>query len=344
MTGLRDAIAILLFIVCSSAVVSSRSLQGGAGEDTTRDGIIVLRFGGDCLLADHYERDSPDSTGPAFAGFDAFDGADIAMVNLECPVTVRGERVEKPFTFRMHPRFLPALQLAGIDIVNIANNHIFDFGPVGLFDTIQYLDSLEIGHVGAGRNEAEAHTAVIKTVRGKRVGFLGYYGGGEAPAANGRKPGVADRKLYYIKKDIARLRAKEHADYVIVNFHWGTEKAVSPDPGQVAFAHAIVDAGADAIVGHHPHVLQGIERYGRAVIAYSIGNLIFGGNSRSSYDTAILELRLGGTETGCALLPVRVTNWHAAMLEGAPADSVIMSVATLSDMFSETVFNRKERE
>jgi poly-gamma-glutamate synthesis protein (capsule biosynthesis protein) len=291
---------------------------------------IILRFGGDCLLAEHYERAVGDEIDWAFTEFDLFQMADVAMVNLECPITTRGKKFDKPFNFRMDPKFVSAIKNAGIDIVNIANNHIFDYDNVGVFDTILYLDSLGIHHVGGGRNNDEAHRPVLVHVSGRRIGFLGYYEGGEAPAATATSPGVARRDIGLITRDVQALRSQDSVDYVVVNLHWGTEKADTPDTWQVEFAHKIIDAGADAVVGHHPHVLQGIERYKSGVIAYSLGNLIFGGNSRSSYDTGILEIVLRESRVDYRFIPVRVTDWKAHELKAESADSLRNYVDYLS--------------
>lgn len=307
-----------------------------------QDSTVTLRFGGDCLLAEHYERSVCESLDIAFRGFELLRSADLAMVNLECPVTVRGEKVTKPFNFRMHPKFLTALKKSGIDIVNIANNHIYDYGSIGLFDTIVNLDSVGILHVGAGKTHEEAHRPVVLNVKGKKVGFLGYYGGGEAPPARRSKPGVAERAVSLIKKDVAKLK-RDSVDFIIVNLHWGTEKATEPDTSQVGFAHALIDAGVDLIVGHHPHVLQGIERYRNGVIAYSLGNFIFGGKNLSSYDTALLEVKLFGTEAEYTLVPIRVTDWRANALEGSSADSILTYVASISNLFPRSIFNFQEK-
>ncbi len=299
---------------------------------------ILLRFGGDCLLAGHYEDDAGDSVNLAFDGFDLLKTADIAMVNLECPVTTRGKRVDKPYNFRMHPRFLSALTGAGIDVVSIANNHIYDFGRVGLFDTISYLDSVGIRHVGAGRNRTEARTPVVVSTNDKSVALLAYYGGSEAPKATSRKPGVADRDIETIQADIAKLKLQNPAAYIVVNLHWGTEKATIPDQEQIEFAHEVIDAGADLIIGHHPHVLQGIEKYKSGVIVYSLGNFVFGGNSRDTYNTALFEVRLHGNNVAYRLIPVAIEGWRARELSGEEGDDVVRAVHKLSRYFSKTIF------
>src|SRR5512140_3558510 len=228
-------------------VLLSALFVGPAPGDTAGQFPLVMRFGGDCLLADHYEDAVGAKGDSAFAGFDLLSSADLSVVNLECPITVRGEKVPKPFNFRMNPAYLTALDRAGVDIVNLANNHIFDYGKQGLFDTISYLDSVGIWHVGAGRTAQEAATPVVVQAGSRRIGFQGYYGGGEAPVASGQNPGVVTRSLPVILDDIQTLRAKDSVDYVVVILHWGTEKATTPDDGQIQFAHALIDGGADAV-------------------------------------------------------------------------------------------------
>ena len=308
--------------------------------DSTGPGPITLLFGGDCLLAGSYEEATGDAAGYAFRDFDLLRRADVSMVNLESPVTRRGRRVPKPFNFRAHPRIVSALLEAGIDIVNLANNHIYDYGAQGLFDTILYLDSLGLQHVGAGRNSAEAYHPVIRVVNGRRVGFLGYYGGGEAPGATRNSPGVARREIMRIQEGVHLLRERDSVTYVVVNLHWGTELADHPDSDQVAFAHDVIDAGANAVIGHHPHVLQGIELYDKGVIAYSLGNLLFGGSSRSSYDTGLFEIRLHGDSTSYAFVPVRVEQWSLGLPDSAAGARLLGRMGQLSSQFPNSIFHK----
>jgi poly-gamma-glutamate synthesis protein (capsule biosynthesis protein) len=298
-----------------------------------------MRFGGDVLLASRYEEGVAADRHRAFSDFALFKTDDISMVNLEAPVTLRGVQRKKPFTFRMKPEFLEVLTTAGIDLVNIANNHIYDFSKQGLFDTIAYLDSLGLPYVGAGRTRDHAHRPFISTIKGRKIGFLGYYRGGEAPSATKRAAGVALRDLKLIRRDIRALKEKDSVDYVVVNFHWGTEKAKKPDASQRVFARKVIDYGADAIIGHHPHVLQGIELYKNKVIAYSLGNLVFGGNSRHTYDTGILEIRWSVRGLTHSFVPVRITQWKAGILTGPAADSVMNRVRKLSSIFPKSIFN-----
>jgi len=322
----------LLALAFTSLAADSSSLHGTSADS------LLLRFGGDLLLAGHYEAAMGDGPVHALDGFTALAGADIAMVNLECPITVRGVRVPKPYNFRMPPRYTRLLSGAGIDIVSLANNHIFDYGKEGLFDTISYLDSAGVRHVGAGRNQEEAYRPVVYRIGGHAVAYLAYYGGGESPGAGKNRPGVARRDLGLVTAALKAVRTDSCATYVVVNLHWGTEKAERPDPAQRAFARALIDAGADAVIGHHPHVLQGIERYRAGVIVYSLGNFVFGGNNRSTYDTGLFEVRLGAGAPAYAFIPVRVDAWRVSLLSGPDSASVVEKVRRLSAGFTRNIF------
>jgi poly-gamma-glutamate capsule biosynthesis protein CapA/YwtB (metallophosphatase superfamily) len=328
--------AVTLFWLVPLVLAAGETPQSGA--DSVSHDRVVLRFAGDLLLGGHYADDVGDSVSRAFEEFDALKTADIAMVNLENPITTRGVKVTKKYNFRMNPRFVRAITDGGITIVSIANNHIYDYGKEGLFDTISYLDSAGIRHVGAGRTRRKAHQPVVMNIRGKRVAFLAYYGGPESPAAGLHSPGVARRSIFEVAADIAGVR--DSTDYIVVSLHWGTEKADHPDQGQIAFAHAVINAGADAVIGHHPHVIQGIERYRHGVIAYSLGNFIFGGNSLDSYDTGIFEISLDHDEPQFAFLPVRVHAWRASLLSGEDSASVMDRVRRLSRIFPRTIFTK----
>lgn len=276
------------------------------GSAQTREPLVMI-FAGDVVLSENVENFVGDRTGYVFELWKPGKEADVFMANLEHPVTTATERVEKKFNFKMHPRYGATLLDAGITLVNTANNHIFDFGLQGMEDTMRFLDSLGIAYTGLGRNLAEARKPVVIRKKGWTVGFLGYFGGGEYSASKNR-PGFAPRYARFMVEDIRRL--KKGVEYVVVNLHWGVERAPEPEDWQIQLAHRLVDAGADLIVGHHPHVLQGIEQYRGSTIAYSLGNFVFGGNSRHTYETGVLKVTLGQGDRRVELVPVSVVRWQ----------------------------------
>ncbi len=291
---------------------------------------IIINFAGDTTLAWFFEEFVKDNFDYPFALFPDFQQADITMLNLENPVTTRGKKVPKQFNFRMPPKYIQVLIKGGVDIVNLANNHVGDYGLQGILDTLHFLDAAGIKHVGAGENLQAARNPVVFSVRQKKIGFLGYFGGKDYAATTG-KPGTSPCYEQYIREDIQKLKQK--ADVVVVNFHWGVEKAHYPGPEQVRLAHQAIDAGADLIIGHHPHVLQGIERYKNGVVVYSLGNFIFGGNSRREHDTIVFQLIIKGEQKQYALIPVRVKNWQPYRLDSKEGGGVIASLQDYSKYF-----------
>jgi poly-gamma-glutamate synthesis protein (capsule biosynthesis protein) len=206
---------------------------------------------------------------------------DVNVANLEGPLTDRGEPWPKGYNFRTPPRFADALTAGHIGVVTLANNHIMDFGAIGLTDTVAALDATHVDHAGAGADAAAAHAAAIVDVRGLRVAFLGYVatpdeaGGFSirqwAPGAS--TPGVAIGGADAIGRDVAA--ARQAADFVVVLLHAGDEYRTQPNATQRALAEAALAAGADAVIGAHAHVPQPIERRGRQLVAWGLGNFVF---------------------------------------------------------------------
>lgn len=318
-----------MMLILSAFLILSSILQ------THGDNEIILNLAGDCTFAEHFESFVGENMEYPFAKLRWFSEADISMVNLENPIATRGSKVPKEFSFKMHPKYCRVLLNGGVDIVNIANNHTLDYGIQGMEDTIHYLDSVGVKHVGGGRNIAEAREPVILEVKGKKIGFLGYFGDGWYNATE-KRVGTAPRREDSVIEDVRRL--KQETDFVVVNFHWGEERQHYPNEQQKQLAHKTIDAGADLVVGHHPHVLQGIERYGHGFIAYSLGNFIFGGNSRREYDTAVLQVRIAQDHVTPTLVPIHVSSWQPYRLEGREGDRVIQEVREYSKIFKQSIF------
>ena len=259
---------------------------------------VEMAFVGDVMFAGNVETELKRR------GFDypyvnvkpILEKADITVANLETPVTTRGEKREKQYAYRSSPEALSAFKEAGFDLVNLANNHILDYGVQGLIDTLEHLDNAGIRRVGAGRNVAEAFRPAVIKINGIKTAFVGLskvvpneeWKAGMTKDGKER-PGVAD--TYALKKPLETIRqAKSEADLVVVIVHWGLERQDKPEPYQTEFARAYIDAGADLVVGGHPHVLQGFESYQGKWIAYSLGNFIFTMNPNpATWESIILQ-------------------------------------------------------
>lgn len=239
-----------------------------------QDDSVSILFAGDVVLDGQPGKLIAEGKDP-FADFaPLFKGADIRVANLECVVATTGSAADKNFTFRAHPRTLPVLK-RHVDAVSIANNHSGDFGRAAFTEMLGLLDQQHILHFGGGRNLQEAHTPLVIEKKGLRIALLGYNEfmprsfEAEAQAA-----GVAWSENEQVVLDIQKARQQYHADLVIPFMHWGWEDDKIAVDRQRQLARLMIDAGADAVIGGHPHVIQDVDNYKGKPIIYSIGNFV----------------------------------------------------------------------
>jgi poly-gamma-glutamate synthesis protein (capsule biosynthesis protein) len=235
-----------------------------------------LLAGGDVMLGRWIGKAALESEDPAWPlrGLaPALASADLAFVNLESPFSDKGPVYPGNMIFRAAPEMIAALKESGIDVVSTANNHARDCGARGVEYTLDWLAKNGIAAAGSGSSEEAAHEGVVLERNGFKFGFLAY----TYDQSNGNwsepDPRIAVLDLEVLREDIARLRGR--AQVVIVSMHAGIEYQMKPHLSQVTFARAAIDAGAQVVLGHHPHVVQPWERYKNGVIYYSLGNLVF---------------------------------------------------------------------
>ncbi|TCW62213.1 CapA family protein [Treponema sp. J25] len=220
-----------------------------------------------------------------------FEQVDIGFANLESPASFLGKPYpgkDPEITFRANPGALLGLKYAGIDVVSLANNHANDHGKEALLETIQALEVLGIAVCGAGENYQRAHQPAILRCGPYRIAFLAYAEPVWSVTKAGEMAGVATIEKEEILADIKA--AKQEADLILVSLHWGVEHQHFPLEKDRALAHDLIDAGAHGILGHHPHVLQGIEIYRGYPILYSLGNCIFDMRADATYETVFATL------------------------------------------------------
>ncbi len=293
----------------------------------------TLAFGGDTLLT----RAVAETTDP-FAGIrPPLADADLAIVNLETAMSTRGRAQIKEFTFRSAPSFADRVAAAGIDVVSLANNHTLDFGVEALQDTIRNLDRVNVAHVGAGSTLDEALTPAEFEINNVAVAVLGASQiiPDASWLATPTRAGIASAGKHAINAETQRLldavrRARVTNDVVVVILHWGIEGNPCPSPVQQELAGLLVDAGATAVLGAHPHVLQPIVRVptptGDAVIAYSMGNFIWDPRSGATADTGLLRLRfIGGRFMEATFHPHRLDRqgWARAVSAATSAGRAV---------------------
>ena len=267
---------------------------------------------------------------------DILKQAPIVFGNLEGPLTDGGEPIQnKKYIFRSPPdKVAPALARSGFNVVSLANNHSMDYGVQGLEDTRAALEKNRIRPVGAGKNLAEARAPVYMKAGPATVAFLAYsLTFPEEFWAAPDKPGTAFGHEDSVRADVAAARKK--ADVVIVSFHWGQEGKTELRDYQVQLAHAAIDEGAAAVLGHHPHVVQAVEHYKDGVILYSLGNFTFGSYSKAATRSVIALLTFrDGRVRELRLTPIDVNNvevvFQPRLLIGPDAAQEVEEIGQLS--------------
>ena len=260
---------------------------------------ITMTFGGDISFADNWqvmeymqttERGLPDCISTFLIG--KMQAADIATLNNEFCFSDRGEALAgKAWTFRAATKNVKYYDELGIDIVNLANNHCYDYGEVAFLDTLSTLQVAGLPYMGAGKDIKEASTPQYFIVEGKKIAYVAATRAEKylmTPEATELTPGVL--RCYEPEAFIEVIRtAKEQADFVVANLHWGTEDSHLLEDVQKQTARMYIDAGADLIVGAHAHCLQGVEFYNHVPIIYNLGNFWFSGYD---IDTGLLSVTL----------------------------------------------------
>jgi poly-gamma-glutamate capsule biosynthesis protein CapA/YwtB (metallophosphatase superfamily) len=328
---LRQALLIGLLVLCGCR--SERPAVLGSAP------VVTLAAVGDLLLDRGVgEQIARRGSGYPFeAVAETLSGADIAFGNLECPLSAKGTRVAKRYSFQARPETAACLVKGGFDLLSLANNHTMDCGRTGLVETMQGLARNGIHWCGAGRTRREAETPTVLTVKGLRVAFVGF--GDFLPEGSflrDDRPTIAFAEAERVRAAVAAARGM--ADVVVASFHWGIEYESRPHPRQKALARVAVAAGADLVLGHHPHVLQGLEiapagsgRDRPALIAYSLGNFLFDRRTGRALQSVILRCAL--TRRGVAgaeLIPVQLDGMRPCPASGPAARTILARLTRLS--------------
>ena len=279
--------------------------------EPSHTGPIILGFAGDVNLdesyypAAKYDAEGQDISRCFTDGLlDEMRNADLMMINNEFSYSNRGTKeADKAFTFRAKPERVRILEDMGVDIVSLANNHALDYGEEALLDTFDTLEQAGIDYVGAGTDMDRAKAPVYKTVGDKTIAFVAashvifamdWYAADDRPGMVGTyDPSIILESI---------REAKENSDFVVIFVHWGVERNTRPEKYQRNLAKMYIEAGADAVIGCHPHVMQGFEFYQGKPIAYSLGNYWFNASERES---GMLKLYVNPDNTlKVQLLPV----------------------------------------
>jgi poly-gamma-glutamate synthesis protein (capsule biosynthesis protein) len=282
------------------------------GYYTPREPVRVL-LGGDIYAGNRIKEDLTEK-GPAyFVGplAEITKNADLHLANLESPITrFDTTTVKKRYLLSSAPEVAgTVLSSLGVDGVSLANNHIMDYGPLGLLHTFEYLNKAGIKYAGAGANREHAERAAVFERRGRKIALLAF--SNTFPRSfwsEERKHGTAFGALGRVKKRVEEESAI--SDHLIVSFHWGSEKDTIPQTYQRNLARAAIDAGADVVFGHHPHVLQPVEKYRGKYIFYSLGNYFFTTKTNNVQYGLLVDLTLGDSPASPKYHLININNFQ----------------------------------
>lgn len=291
---MQRRLPVLLTALCLCTLLPRATEATTASEAPADTQRVTLVFGGDVMLAGAPGRAIARGLDPFAHVAPILDNADFRIANLEC-VVARGGSPEpkKTYVFRAHPRVLKPLK-RHFDALALANNHSGDYGPAAFSEMLQHLERAGIRHFGGGENLEHAHRPVLIERKGLRIAILSYNEFlPRSFEADGDRPGIAWSDDEQVVFDIANARSIDRADVVIPFMHWGWENEPLASARQRRLARLMIDAGADAVVGGHPHVTQDFEEYRGKPIIYSLGNFVFDGFSDDANNTGwLLRLEL----------------------------------------------------
>ena len=294
------------------------------------NGVVNISFVGDISLADNFDIiPYYDSRNEGIFGIlstevvDRMKSSDIMIANNEFAVTNGDNKINKLYNFKAKPERLDIYKEMGVDLVSLANNHVYDYGEDGLLDTIKYLNEHDIPNIGAGKNIDEATKPYYFIAGGYKFSFISASRAEKnvvTPSAENNKPGIfwcynPELLIETIKKE------KEVSDFVILLIHWGREDSHELEEVQMETGKLYIDAGADIVIGSHAHMLQGFEFYNNKLIAYNLGDFIF---NRETKDTGMLSVYINAIgDIKYEFIPCEQDNYKTSILYDSEKRRVI---------------------
>ena len=265
----------------------------------------------------------------------------IVNGNLESPIGLSGTPMQnKSFYFIAQPKTVEGLVYAGFNILNLANNHILDFGELAFYDTLNILKNTGIETVGAGSNFSQAAQLKIIQQDNLKLGFLSFCNvAPETFYATKKYPGIIKATANNVKTLVTKNAQK--VDILITIFHWGKEYSDELIAKQRELAHLAIDSGANLVIGHHPHIIQPLEIYHKTLIAYSLGNFVFGTYGYPPKKTAdksmILNIKVDGKIKSAEIIPLNIFNYDVKfqpqIAQGKKAQEILQYYSKLSSPY-----------
>ena len=317
--------------------------ENTAAENTSMpsaaNGTFTITFAGDILMDPGYSAGDALTKRGAEGSFDEealsiMRDADLFVVNNEFAFTSRGTAVSKQYNFRADPKNAQILKDMGADLVTLGNNHTYDYGEEGLLDTLDTLKAAGVTYIGAGKDLEEASAPAVYTIGGFRISLVNaesilFNSNPPAQCALEGKPGTFDCYRPEMLFEAVR-KAKAESDYCIAVLHWGSEGKSTPNEKQLTLSRGAAEAGADLIIGGHPHVLQTIGRVGAVPVVYSLGNYLF---HSGTYDTGVIQAVFRPSEKrleSLRFVPMQCRNMKVFTLSGSEKERLLKYMRSLS--------------
>lgn len=303
------AVLVLLLIIATALTFINPS-------DNQPKGNVSIAITGDVMFARNMAGVLNLNSSP-FAGVsNVTSKVDLLIINFENAATTSGVAVKGDVPLKCDPIYVPLAKANNRTVATLANNHVFDYGVNGMRETVKVLKENGIIPIGAGENESSAHNATTLSINGRKITIINYmdsenfkeYSYNVIPYANGSSPGYSAYNIDDAKKQIAEAR-KNGSDLIIVSIHFGNEYSRSPNSNQIKIAHQLIDAGADGVIGSHPHVTQGIEMYKGKPICYSLGNFIFDQSNPATHIAYFVKIELVNNTGILTVYPVKISGY-----------------------------------
>ena len=304
---------------------------------------VSMAVVGDVMFARNMAGVLSMDTSP-FAGVsNVTSNVDLLLINFENAATTSENAVKGDVPLKCSPDYVPLAKANNNTIAAVANNHVCDYGIDGMRDTIKYLNDAGIKVLGAGENESDAHKAVTNDINGRNITVLNYmdsnnfaeYSYDALPYANGSSPGYSAYDSADAKKQISDARGNG-SDFIIVYMHYGNEYSMSPNEDQEKISHELIDYGADAVIGAHPHVPQGIEMYNGKPICYSLGNFMFDLGTESTLRDYMVQIDLVNDTGILTVYPVNLIGYLPYLMSPEDGKALLNELSPQCDQLNIT--------
>lgn len=329
-------ILIILFgVVLSSLVIVA---DGGVDSISSPKGSASITVTGDVMFARNMANVLSTVESPFKYVENVTSTTDLLLINFENAATTSDNAVKGDVPLKTSPQYVALAKNNPNTIAALANNHVFDYGIEGMHDTVKNLEDEGITVIGAGDNADEAHAGVTKEINGRKITIFNYmdsenfaeYSNDVMPQATSNSAGYSAYDSEVATKQIKEAK-ESGSDFVLVYFHYGNEYRTSANENQIKMSHEVIDAGADIVLGSHPHVPQGMEFYNGSMIFYSLGNFVFDQENPNTHVAYFVQIDLNDENVDCTVYPVNINGYLPHFMSAEDGKALLESLSPSCD-------------